>query len=641
MPDPKDHQDEELASQPAAPASEVAKFETKIEHSNVAAAAQGPQASAQGTMHLGDVIVHGTAIFAGTSVPGASAAGTPSILKPTPSYPDAETEMLSKKLVVAQARKQRLLAHQADTTEVVQEILDLKRRLREGGQLKAGDMLGDGRYLLLDVLGRGGFATVWRARDAVRDEVVAIKVLHSHLAGDSIRLDRFKRGARIMGELEHEAVVRVLERYGEDAGWHYFVMEFLPNGDLFQAVLTGRFQNQQPVALMLPICEAVAEAHSRGFIHRDIKPGNIVLTASDELRITDFDLAGDSNSTGGTGTGALGTYAYSAPDNAKTADSRADVFSLGMTIIFMLHGDDLPSPRVVLHQKLIKGLPATAAVQGVLLRATHEDKEFRFQDAGALRDALSAALLDPEDAASASETPVETEGDPHSRASASITRFRAFEIAGWSAVGYLLSTLPAIWLDPKLEHHEIPHYRSINYAHGNTVIPIGLVLFASTLTLAYRIPRQKLWIFAGLPFVVAVVVSLPIFAPQFPHPHVVLMSATWFAMLVAWLAVSGPLRSTIRRGPISQLVLISASLAPIFTAIRLPGALRDFNDIDSDVAERDLFKVVAIIDMAVMWAFWWLGPTLEIHLTGKTISRELLPVVGSTTTASTRDSSER
>ncbi len=192
--------------QQSVPDTGVPQFDTKIEHSATAAVAVGTSPQAHGTMNMqGATVNAGTVIFAGAAAPGAptpadvrAPAASSSSSRPTPNYPDAETRLLSEKLADAQARKLRLQQHGADTTESVQEILDLKRRLREGGQLKPGDSLGDGRHLLLDVLGRGGFATVWRTHDAVRDDVVAVKVLHSNLAGDRVRLDRFKRGARIM-----------------------------------------------------------------------------------------------------------------------------------------------------------------------------------------------------------------------------------------------------------------------------------------------------------------------------------------------------------------------------------------------------------------------------------------------------------
>ena len=93
-----------------------------------------------------------------------------------------------------------------------------------------------------------------------------------------------------MNELQHEAVARILKDHDEDGGWHYYVMEFLPGGDLRQAVLEGRIGSEQIGRLMYPVCDAVALAHSRGIVHRDIKPANILLSSSGEPKLTDFDL---------------------------------------------------------------------------------------------------------------------------------------------------------------------------------------------------------------------------------------------------------------------------------------------------------------------------------------------------------------
>jgi eukaryotic-like serine/threonine-protein kinase len=313
-----------------------------------------------------------------------------------PDYPDPATRVLSEKLTEARARKQRLTEAGADTAATDREILDLKRQIREGGQLRAGDSLDEGRYLLLNQVGRGGFATVWRARDSQRDEIVAVKVLHSNLAGDPLRLTRFIRGARLMNELKHDAVVRVLKEHAVDSGWHYFVMEFLANGDLRRAVLEKRITRERIIPLMLPVCDAMALAHTRGILHRDIKPANILLGASGELKISDFDLVAAHDTTGGTRTGAMGTLIYTAPEaieHPMEAEARADVYSLGMTILFGLHEDDLPITSLGRAHELLAGLPVGSMVRTVLERATcWDEKATRFASAHDFRNALLHAF---------------------------------------------------------------------------------------------------------------------------------------------------------------------------------------------------------------------------------------------------------
>src|SRR5205814_2081936 len=134
----------------------------------------------------------------------------PAATKPVPLYLDAEVEALSKRLENARSRKKRLCDSGIKADDLDREILELRRQLREGGQLRAGDALSDGRYLLVRVVGRGGFAVVWEAFDCAEQQRVAIKVLHLNLAGDPLRRERFFRGAHAMMKLVHPAVVRVL-----------------------------------------------------------------------------------------------------------------------------------------------------------------------------------------------------------------------------------------------------------------------------------------------------------------------------------------------------------------------------------------------------------------------------------------------
>ncbi len=225
------------------------------------------------------------------------------------------------------------------------EILDLKRRRRAGPQLKAGDFLLDGRFRLLERLGHGGFATIWKCLDRQRHEVVAIKVLYGEYADDRTRRERFFRGARQMATLRHPGVVQVLEERLEDEGYFFFVMEYLPGGDFHQAVLQSRIPRSDRLAVIATVCDALRFAHERGIIHRDIKPANIVLDQLHRPKLTDFDLVRAMDTTGGTRTGALGSWVYAAPElmtRPQDAGAPADVYGLGMTAVFALYGADLP-----------------------------------------------------------------------------------------------------------------------------------------------------------------------------------------------------------------------------------------------------------------------------------------------------------
>jgi serine/threonine protein kinase len=313
---------------------------------------------------------------------------------PVPAYVDDETRRTCGLLDAARERKRALQEVGFSTAEVEIEILSLRRQLRDGGQLKAGDSLGDGRYLLLKLLGRGGFAVVWEAYDRKAGIHVAVKVLHSNLAGDVVRRDRLFRGAREMAGLRHEAVLRVLEPRAEDGGYHYFVMELAAGGDLERAVLEGRVNRDGILPIILRVGDALCEAHAKSVIHRDIKPPNILLDGAGAPRLSDFDLVGGPDTTGGTRTGALGTFLYSAPelmDRPQDADARADVFGLGMTTVFGLHGAKLPMVVLQSSAAFIEKLPCSGFVKAVLKRAVSWDAEARFPDAASFCNALRRA----------------------------------------------------------------------------------------------------------------------------------------------------------------------------------------------------------------------------------------------------------
>lgn len=331
------------------------------------------------------------------SVQAGTSSGNPSArARPVPL--DAEVEALSKQLEDARARRDKLRGAGFAADDLDREILALRRQLREGGRLRAGDALADGRYLLVSVVDRGGFAVVWEGYDRARQQRVAIKVLHANLAGDSVRRERFFRGAHAMMKLLHPAVVRVLEPEGEDGGFYYFVMEFVPGGNLREIVLKRRVNNVDVLPLILQIGEALALAHSRGMIHRDIKPANILLDEHGNAKLTDFDLVGAHDTTGGTRTGALGTVVYAAPeclDKPQEATARADVYGLGMTTIFCLAAQELSLSTFRNPEATISKLDCSPRVRSVLRRAVAWEPHDRFADAHAMTAELRSALEQP------------------------------------------------------------------------------------------------------------------------------------------------------------------------------------------------------------------------------------------------------
>ncbi len=304
---------------------------------------------------------------------------------------------LSAALEDAYRRKEELQEKGGDTTTVQEEILDLRRKIREGGQLRAGDFLLDGRFKLIEVIGRGGFGTVWKASDRKTHELVAIKVLHGQHAEDRSIRERFFRGARQMRKLAHQAIVRVVVEKCEEGGYYFFVMEYLPGGDLRRAILAGRFSIEDRLRMILKVGKALAYAHQHQVIHRDVKPANVLLTTDNTPKLTDFDLVHAVDTTGGTRTvGLPGTFIYSAPElmqDRKNAKPTGDVYSLGMTTIFALHGADLPPDVFKDSQDFIDQLGCAAEVKEVLRRAVSWDARERYSTVADFCHYLEAAAF--------------------------------------------------------------------------------------------------------------------------------------------------------------------------------------------------------------------------------------------------------
>ena len=264
-----------------------------------------------------------------------------------------------------------------------------------------------GRYELEEEIASGGMGTVWRARDEVLGRPVAVKVLHDHLARDPELLDRFRREAVAAARLTHPAVVRVFDT-GIDDGICYIVMELF-EGRTLEAALAerGPLEPEEAARIVRHVLQGLGHAHEQGVVHRDVKPGNILIDRDGYVKVTDFGIAkaafaGEDLTTTGN---LLGTSRYLAPEQIsdRTVDARADLYSTGIVLYEMLAGrvpfqaethiatatmrlSKDPVPPRALRSGISRVLDA------VVMRALARDPDERFQSAGEFATALARAV---------------------------------------------------------------------------------------------------------------------------------------------------------------------------------------------------------------------------------------------------------
>ncbi|MCA1711919.1 MAG: protein kinase [Actinobacteria bacterium] len=205
--------------------------------------------------------------------------------------------------------------------------------------MNTGTLLAE-RYRIGSVIGRGGMADVYEGHDEVLDRAVAIKVLRVHADTDERFLERFQREARQAAALSHPNIVAVHDA-GEHDGVRYIVME-LVRGRSLDALLAA--EGALPVERGVAICDAVAlalaAAHDAGLVHRDVKPGNVLIADNGAIKVADFGIARSLDAQTISRTSVLGTAAYISPEQAQgeDVDARSDVYSLGAVLFEVLAG---------------------------------------------------------------------------------------------------------------------------------------------------------------------------------------------------------------------------------------------------------------------------------------------------------------
>ncbi len=263
------------------------------------------------------------------------------------------------------------------------------------------------RYHALSHLARGGMADVYHGRDTLLNRTVAIKVLHSQFSADEAFVKRFRREAQSAANLTHPSIVGIYD-WGQAQGTYFIVMELIDGRSLRDVLKSeGALLPRRATEIAAESAAALSVAHQGGVIHRDVKPGNILLSKDGAVKVTDFGIArafDDSQELTRTGA-VIGTATYFSPEQAQgaMADARSDVYALGVVLYEMLTGRPPfvgDSPMSVAFQHVSSEAPAPstlnpdvpAELDTVVAKALRKDPEARYQTAEEMRQDLLSVL---------------------------------------------------------------------------------------------------------------------------------------------------------------------------------------------------------------------------------------------------------
>ena len=266
-----------------------------------------------------------------------------------------------------------------------------------------------GPYQVIEQLGQGGMASVYKAYHAALDRYVALKVLHLAFNEDKSFASRFQREARVVAKLEHPNIVPIYD-YAEHEGRPYLVMKFIEGDTLKARMAEGPLSSKEIEQVVETVGSALGYAHRQGVLHRDIKPSNVLISSENVMYLADFGLAriavaGESTLSADS---IMGTPQYISPEQAmgkKDLDAKTDIYSFGVMMYEMVVGQvpfNADTPFSIIHDHIYTPLPLPQAVnpnvpepvQRVLLKALAKDRDDRFGSVEELIGAFKAAWLE-------------------------------------------------------------------------------------------------------------------------------------------------------------------------------------------------------------------------------------------------------
>jgi len=299
--------------------------------------------------------------------------------------------------------------YEDDVTVCIKDGAKLSKVL---DKLKAGDMFAE-RYEIKKTLGAGGMSTVYLANHVLMNKLMAVKLLHDHLATDMSAVQRFQREAQTVTLLSHPNILAVHDFGLSPDGLAYLVMDYLDGASLQEYIaLKTKVQWQKACQFFLQVCSGLQHAHIKGVVHRDLKPGNIMLTRDENkaymLKIVDFGLAkicGDDSAQRLTQTGEIfGSPLYMSPEQCQgaTLDHRSDIYALGIIMYETLTGEPPFRGKNIVetfHKQIIEPPAPLSAELGVpeklasiIYKCLAKDADDRPQSASEITEAINEAL---------------------------------------------------------------------------------------------------------------------------------------------------------------------------------------------------------------------------------------------------------